>query len=98
MTQDQSVLAAQRAQDDEMCGQLRRGIRHSSTSPDASDFEEVADFAATRIEQLNQELAEACHDRDRYQADCERLRAELATRPSIAVSGVLPTPDQETVR
>jgi len=81
MTQDQSVLAAQRAEDQALCDWLR-----------FSDLE-GADGVATRIEQLGQELCEACHDRDRFQADCERLSAELATRPRIAVSGTLPIED-----
>lgn len=33
--------------------------------------------AAARIRALSQELAEASHDRDRYQADLERLRKQV---------------------
>lgn len=74
MTETISVLAAQRANDNDLCKELRKGsveLGHR-VSFDAATTHKAAD----RIVELSQELAEASHDRDRYQADLERLRAE----------------------
>ena len=68
MTENQSVLAAQRAEDQALCEDLRNGGIPS---------DEPCERAATRIRALSQELAEASHDRDRYQADLERLRKQV---------------------
>lgn len=81
MTQDQSVLAAQRAEDRTFCSFLRMEPVASFGASDALlnfilSQKQIDLRAATRIEQLSQELREACHDRDRFQADAERLRAE----------------------
>lgn len=74
MTQTQSVLAAQRAEDEALCKKL------GETAEDYGFMYydlEATDAAAARIRALSQELAEASHDRDRYQADLERLRKQV---------------------
>ncbi len=62
MTEILSVLAAQRAEDADLCEWLR----------ERAIGDPLYGYVADRIEQLNQELREACHDRDRLQADLER--------------------------
>lgn len=68
----QSVLAAQRAEDEALCERLCSG---SFDRPLGAVMDMGS--AAARIRALSQELAEASHDRDRYQADLERLRKQV---------------------
>lgn len=70
-----SVLAAQRSDDSILADALRAAFERNRYegdvyNPDANLFGK----AAERITALSADLTEACHDRDRYQADAERLR------------------------
>ncbi len=81
MTENQSVLAAQRAEDQALCQKLRAMYSHRGDGTPTQQTNPDGWEAATRIEQLSQELAEASHDRDRYQADIERLREHAQRQP-----------------
>lgn len=63
-----STLAEQRDADEALCDSLEAV---------ACGFEKpnpwLLDRAATRITELSEDLKQACHDRDRYQADVERM-------------------------
>ena len=68
-----STLATQREQDEDLCGRLVRNSGYRNENWQCIVDPDFLTQAAARIRQLSQDLQEACHDRDRYQAEVERM-------------------------